>query len=457
GAFLILAAAPDPVFYRLGLAGGLGLLLCLTFLMVLLPAAWALIDRRTADPDAAATAFAVPGLARLAKIAARAPVATLVVIAPLLALSAVELSNLHYETNLERVFSRDIAAVATAKRIHEQFGIDPGPWLVAVRDLEEAREITAQFEQHPLFERAESLAFLFPRDLPERVAKLAALAPDLAKRVRREELARIQRDDAEPEASRQRIELMTGLLRAEALGPPRREALPTSLAERLIGRDGELLVYAFVAEPALDSAVAARERRAAQAIHPEATSMSVIYEALIGTDRPWMPSIVAMVALFIALVLYSDLRSVRLTLLALTPAATANVVTLGILSFSGFSFNTVTLVGVPLLLGLGVDDGIHIVHRMLEQPEKSIDSVVDAVGRSIAMTTATTCAGVVALLFTRHPGIESVAILMLVGLPLSLLASVTVLPACAVLTRSQEITRRRAGPVAQKKSSRSAG
>jgi len=216
-------------------------------------------------------------------------------------------------------------------------------------------------------------------------------------------------------------------------------------------------VYAFVTEPALDSAVAARERRAAQAIHPEATSMSVIYEALIGTDRPWMPSIVAMVALFIALVLYSDLRSVRLTLLALTPAATANVVTLGILSFCGFSFNTVTLVGVPLLLGLGVDDGIHIVHRMLEQPEKSIDSVVDAVGRSIAMTTATTCAGVVALLFTRHPGIESVAILMLVGLPLSLLASVTVLPACAVLTRSQEITRRRAGPVAQKKSSRSAG
>ena len=45
-----------------------------------------------------------------------------------------------------------------------------------------------------------------------------------------------------------------------------------------------------------------------------------------------------------------------------------------------------------------------------------------------------------ALLFTRLPGIESIAILMLVGLPLSLLASVTVLPACAVLTGAQEIT-----------------
>jgi predicted RND superfamily exporter protein len=448
GAFFILALAPDPVFYRLGLAGGLGLMLCLAFLMVLLPAEWALIHRRTADPDKVANALSIPGLARLAEIAAGSPIATLVATALLLALSTVEVSNLHYETNLERVFSRDISAVETAERIHEQFGLDPGPWLVAVQDLEEARKITTEFEEHPLFERAESLAFLFPRDLEERVAKLSSLAPELAKRVRREELTRIERDGGEAEEASQRIELLTALLRADALGPPRRDALPSSLTDRLIGRGGELLVYAFVADPALDSAVAARERRAAQAIHPEATSMSAIYEALIGADRPWMPSIVAMVALFIAVVLYSDFRSVRLALLALTPVATAVAVTLAILNFSGFSFNTVTLVGVPLLLGLGVDDGIHIVHRMLEQPEKSIGSVVDSVGRSIAMTTVTTCASVVALLFTRHPGIESIAILMLVGLPLCLLASVTVLPACAVLTRAQEVTRRRARWVA---------
>jgi preprotein translocase subunit SecF len=47
------------------------------------------------------------------------------------------------------------------------------------------------------------------------------------------------------------------------------------------------------------------------------------------------------------------------------------------------------------------------------------------------MTTATTCASVAALLFTDHPGIESVAILLLVGLPLCLLASIILVPACA--------------------------
>ena len=95
-----------------------------------------------------------------------------------------------------------------------------------------------------------------------------------------------------------------------------------------------------------------------------------------------------------------------------------------------------TLVGVPLLLGLGVDDGIHVVHRMIEQPEAALDTTIAAVGRGVTMTTLTTCASVATLLFTRHPGLESVAVLLLVGLPLCALASVTLLPALAVLLRS---------------------
>jgi hypothetical protein len=238
---------------------------------------------------------------------------------------------------------------------------------------------------------------------------------------------------------------MTALLRADAFGPPDRDTLPDGLAERFIGPGGELLVYAFVKEPALDSAVAARERQAAQAIDPSATSMSAIYEALIGTDRPWMPRIVTLVGLFIAGVLLIDLRSARLAVLALLPVAVASTVTLGVLNLFGFSFNTVTLVGIPLLLGLGVDDGIHIVHRMLEQPDKEMPAVIDSVGRGIVMTTATTCASVVVLLFTRHPGLESIATLMLVGLPLCLLASVTVLPAGVAALGVETTLRRRAG------------
>ena len=122
----------------------------------------------------------------------------------------------------------------------------------------------------------------------------------------------------------------------------------------------------------------------------------------------------------------------KLAALALTPVAASAVATVGLLTAFGFSFNTVTLVAIPMLLGIGVDDGIHVVHRLKEQPAARLAASVGSVATSIALTTATTCASIAMLLFTRHPGIESVAILLLVGLPMALLATVTLIPAVAV-------------------------
>lgn len=435
GAFAILTFAPDPVFFRLGLSGSIGLLLCLVFLMLMLPALWAMIEKRSPVPDSVPRSPLRSAFRSIAASCARRPGTTLAIGGALLVAAGLEARSLHYETNLERVFSRDIEAVETARRIRDLFGVDPGPWLVATPDLGEARRITDAFVAAPLFARAESLAVVLRDDRDARRERLDALAPDLARRVRERELAAMQLTGPAAEEARDALAPLSLLLAGQALGPPTSENLPAAIGERLIGPAGELLVYAFPAEPALDSAVAARERAVAQAIDPGATSMSAIYEALIGTDRPWMPVMLAGVVAFIAGVIALDLRSVRLTGLALLPVAASMVATLGLLAAFGFSFNTVTLVGVPLLLGIGVDDGIHVVHRMLEQPECGIDDCVGSVARSIALTTATTCASVGLLIFTRHPGIESVAILLLVGLPLSLLATVTLLPAAASLVR----------------------
>jgi predicted exporter len=349
----------------------------------------------------------------------------------LVLVAGAELGAVRYETNLERVFSRDIEAVDTARRIHALFGLDPGPWVVPADDLDEARRLTAAFEADPTFGRVESLALVLRDDVDARERILDALAPELARRIRSRETAAREQGGVAAERTREALEPLSLLLAAQVLGPPRMDALPAALSRRLTGPDGELLLFAFPAEPALDSEVAALERRAAQAIDPRATSMSAIYEALIGTNRPWLPPILVGVLVFVAGVIRLDLGSARLTLLALLPAAVSLVVTVGGLTAAGFAFNTVTLVAIPVLFGLAVDDGIHVVHRMLEQPDAPLREAVGSVARSIGLTTATTCASVGLLLFTRHPGIESVAILLGVGLPVSLVATVTLVPAVA--------------------------
>ncbi len=424
GAFLIIALSPDPVFRRLGLAGGIGLLLCLAFLILMLPAQWAWIERRWTRAAPPLRARPTRGFARIAGACSSHPGRVALAALPVLAWSGFELTAIRYETNLERVFSRDIDAVATARQIHAGFGVAPGPWVVPAEDLEAARRLGAAFEAEPIFGTVDSVARVIPSDVEERRQILDALAPEL-------------RRAADAAASSGRTDLLDALvplqllLEAQTLGPPTTDGLPEVLSERWIGPDGERLVYAYPAAPALDSEVAARERRVAQAIHPDATSMASIYEALIGTDRPWMPPIVAGVLLFMVVIVSLDLRSLRLAALALTPVTASAIATVGVLTAFGFSFNTVTLVAIPMLLGIGVDDGIHVVHRLKEQPAARLAASVGSVATSIALTTVTTCASVGMLLFTRHPGIESVAILLLVGLPMSLLATVTLIPAVA--------------------------
>lgn len=422
GAFLIIALSPDPVFRRLGLAGGMGLLLCLGFLLFMLPAQWTWIERRRPGPSATLRSRSIRGFEWLAAASARHPLRVAAAILPLLAWSGSHLGAIHYETNLERVFSRDIDAVETAREIHDAFGIAPGPWVVPAADLESARSISADFEAEPMFGRVESLAQWIPNDVDERQQALEAIAPKLSAAIT---LLKSSGKDGDALAPFER------LLAAHAQGPPRPDTLPRALAQRWIGPNDERLVYAYPAAPALDSAVAARERRVAQAIDPRATSMAAIYEALIGTDRPWMPPIVAGVLLFMAVIVSLDLRSFRLAALALIPVSASAIATVGVLTAFGFSFNTVTLVAIPMLLGLGVDDGIHVVHRLKEQPTVQLASNVASVAASIALTTVTTCGSIGVLLFTRHPGIESVAILLLVGLPMTLLATVVLIPAVA--------------------------
>lgn len=354
GAFLLLALAPEPVFQRLGVSGGVGLLLAMVALVALLPAAWAASERRGTS---GARPLGMPWLARVGGAAARNPAKVLALTAALAAASLALADRFHYETNLERVFSREIEAVGVAHTLRATFGVDPQPWQMQARDPVHAAELVRELEASALFDRA----LVEPTD------------------------------------------------------------------------DGRLRVLAFARELSLDSARAAEQRRVVQAIAPDATSMVAILEALIGTERPWMRGVVATVAAFVVVVLLLDLRSPRLALLAILPVATGSVCAFGLLCAAGFAWNTVTLVGLPLLLGLGVDDGIHLAHRLRDEPERPIGEIVGSVGPAIALTTATTCASVATLLFSRHPGIESLAVLLGTGLPACLVASVTVLPAAAVV------------------------
>ncbi len=432
GAFLIIALAPDPVARHLGLAGGIGLLFCLALMLTVAPAGWVLLERfKPAEVSHRHAPLPIPLLPRIARHATERP--WLYVLLTALVLTAALLGSPRFttETNLQKVFNRQVPALQTVERIQELFGLNGAPWITSSADLEGARGLTEQFAAHPLFTRAESAALFFPADLVARHRKLLEIEPLVGQRLGQlQSIAAITGATATIEPLVRGLEILQSAARQDL---PTLEGLPESLRYQWIAPDGELLVYAWAEQSPLDGRQARAQRVAAQAISPRATSLGSLLEVIMVGERPWIWPVLFGILALVGTILLVDFRDPRLALLALVPVAIGTAVTFGLLCWLDMSFNVMTVMVVPLLLGLGVDDGIHVVHRIAETSDESIAMAAASVGRAIVMTTATTVSSFAVLLFTDHPGLESMALVMLIGLPLCLAASVTTLPALAQL------------------------
>ena len=426
GAFLVAAAAPDPVALHLGLSGGLGLLFCLPLTLLILPSVWVLRERRrrrgspaAAVPARRAAPVRVPGLAFLVRWATQRPVRCLVVSAAVLTVTLAGLPRLQVETRLERLMNRGVPAIATVDRIQEVLGTNGAPWILAAESLERARELAGRLDGHPLFSETVSLGTILPADLAERAVVLERV-------LGAQEMSR-------PAVGGPLGLAVEALRHAASAGPPGIDSMPASLREKFIAPAGEFLVYAYPVDSKADGDLARRQRLAVQAIDPGASGLLAVVEGMMTGDRPWIPWIAASILGFVLLVLCVDFRRPASVLLALLPVLVAVPFTLGVLCWAGIPFNVMSWLVLPLIFGLGIDDGIHVVHRLLDDPAQPIAVAALSVGRAIAMTTLTTTASFSILLFTDHPGLETMAAVMLIGLPACLVASVTVLPAAAVL------------------------
>ncbi len=97
-----------------------------------------------------------------------------------------------------------------------------------------------------------------------------------------------------------------------------------------------------------------------------------------------------------------------------------------------WKLNFFNIIVLPLLLGMGQDDALHLVERHREEVERTGSSnmgrVLREAGGAIFVTTLTTVLGFSGILFANHRGLESMAWAAVLGMTLALVASVVVLP-----------------------------
>lgn len=102
----------------------------------------------------------------------------------------------------------------------------------------------------------------------------------------------------------------------------------------------------------------------------------------------------------------------------------------GVFALLDWKLNLFNLIALPLLIGMGQDDSLHIIHRYREEGPGSLPRVLRETGGAVFLTTLTTVIGFSSMLFVQHQGLRSLGWTTVIGMVLCLLSSVLLIPAC---------------------------
>ena len=103
--------------------------------------------------------------------------------------------------------------------------------------------------------------------------------------------------------------------------------------------------------------------------------------------------------------------------------------TVGMMVLLEIKLNFFNLLALPTLIGMGVDDGVHMHHRYRELGPGSASYIVKTTGRAAFLTTLTTSIGFASLMLTDHRGLNSLGLLSVIGMSSALFATLVILPA----------------------------
>lgn len=471
---------------ELGWIAGSGVLLCALACFTVLPALLRLTDRQEHAPRAI-----LPMTPRTLwlPILGRHPRWVIAGVVLLAAACSVFACRIRYDHNLLHLQARGLESVKWELTLIEH--TEGASWhaLSYTTTPEEALALKARYEKLPVVSRVVEVASLVPRDqelklellkdiryrlrkLPPRghlipharpdpeqlqaqTAQLLAALQPLAEQnaVARQLRANVQRlqgqlqqnpleqsarrlQDFEQCMTRDLAEDLHRLRDVSTPTPITVADLPTSLRERYVGQNGKWLLRIFGGESLWEYDALAHFVQQIKKVDPEATGKP--FSTLAGLQAmregfKWA-GIYALLAMVVILLL--DFRNLWHMLLALAPLALGLLLSLGIMGMLGWPLNPANTIALPLILGVGADNGVHILHDFLSRRSLQRYALGYCTGRGIMVAALTTILGFGTLMISHHRGLAGLGLLLTLGVTCCMLTALIFLPAVLRLLTS---------------------
>ncbi|MGF1510776.1 MAG: MMPL family transporter [Myxococcota bacterium] len=460
---------------ELGIIAGTGVLLCLLSSLTVLPALMVVVRSvPKVRPVRPASGF-------WARLLHRRTAWTGVVLAVVAAIAAPQ--TVGFDSNLLHLQAEGVEAVELELELVEGEGQSSAFAVVQLDSLEAARAFSEEVSKLEVVARVESVAQLIPPDQSVRGDRARTVKPflegletdaeprdlnlkRLSRRIeklkfklrpekesswdeaKKPEQAQLQEARALLERLSDRLagldaapslvtyqdrvaERLNDQIRTLKAGtdplPIAEDDIPVDLTSRLIGRDGRYLVRIYPTVNIWDPEPRLLFINEVAALAPDVTGIPVQshYSSNLMRNGYIEGGIYSLIVVLVILAL--DLRRPRWIATALIPLVIGGGWTLGAMSLTGLQFNLANLVIVPLMIGIGIDIGIHMTHRNIEDGSAGADLVKGSTGRAVLLSGLTTAIGFGSLAIAQHQGIQSLGLLLAIGVSANVLSALFVL------------------------------
>ena len=216
-------------------------------------------------------------------------------------------------------------------------------------------------------------------------------------------------------------------------------AIPAAIRRHFISKDrNRFLLYAYPLKDIWREDSMTEFVDGVREIDPHVTGTPIqVYEsARIMRDGFLWAALYSLIAVFVLLCV--DLRSIVGAALVLLPLVAGLFWMTLLMPTLGLSFNLANFFALPILIGVGVDGGVHMLHRFREVG--SAHETLRTTGSAVTLSSLTTMIGFGALLLADHRGIASLGGMMVLGCATLLLSTTVLLPAVlAISTRRRKV------------------
>ncbi|MCK5739338.1 MMPL family transporter [bacterium] len=164
-------------------------------------------------------------------------------------------------------------------------------------------------------------------------------------------------------------------------------------------------------------------------VNEKATGMPPVFKALIDVIGKDGRKAIGLTLIIVFLLLWLDFRKPSLALMAMVPLGIGLIWMVGFMFLTGQQFTVMNVMALPMILGIGIDDGVHIVHRWRSEGSTDLRMIFASTGKAILLTSLTTMLGFGSLIFSIWRGFGQLGAAFFVGVAACFITTVVFLAA----------------------------